>query len=115
MPIGSFSISASLMRLPVVLVTGGGTGALGLNRLVAAAAPRLTQRAQILHLTGAGRAVDVQADAHRYVQREFVIDEMKDALAAATLVITPAGLGTLTELGALAKAAIVIPIRAPTR
>ena len=41
--------------VPLVVATGGGTGALSLNRLVAAAAPRLIARAQIVHLTGRGR------------------------------------------------------------
>ena len=43
--------------VPLVLVTGGGTGALDLNRIVASAAPRLVQLAQVLHLTGRGRGV----------------------------------------------------------
>ena len=38
--------------VPLVVVTGGGTGALGLNRIVAEAAPRLVQQCQVLHLTG---------------------------------------------------------------
>ena len=42
---------------PLLVVTGGGTGALGLNRIVAAAAPRLVQVFQVLHLTGRGRGV----------------------------------------------------------
>ena len=46
----------------------------------------------------------------RYHQREFLVDEMPHVLAAASVVVTRAGLGTLTELAALRKAAIVVPM-----
>ena len=96
--------------LPLVLVTGGGTGALGLNRLVAAAAPRLVERAQVIHLTGQGRGVPAATTSPRYRALEFVVDEMPHLLAGATLVVTRAGMGTLTELAALAKPTLVIPM-----
>jgi UDP-N-acetylglucosamine--N-acetylmuramyl-(pentapeptide) pyrophosphoryl-undecaprenol N-acetylglucosamine transferase len=95
--------------LPLVLVTGGGTGALELNRLVAAAAPRLVERAEVVHLTGRGRGVPVTLGP-RYRQLEFVTDEMPDLLAAATVVVSRAGMGTLTELAVLRKPSVVIPM-----
>lgn len=96
--------------LPLVLVTGGGTGALGLNRIVASAAPRLVQHAQVLHLTGRGRGVETGDFGPRYQQREFLVEQMPDALAAASVVVSRAGMGTLSELAALGKAALVIPM-----
>ncbi|MBV9547280.1 MAG: UDP-N-acetylglucosamine--N-acetylmuramyl-(pentapeptide) pyrophosphoryl-undecaprenol N-acetylglucosamine transferase [Chloroflexi bacterium] len=96
--------------VPLVVATGGGTGALSLNRIVAGAAPRLIERAQIVHLTGRGRGVDAQTTSTRYRGVEFLVDEMPDVLAAASAVVTRAGMGTLTELAALAKAAIVVPL-----
>lgn len=96
--------------LPLLLVTGGGTGALGLNELVAAAAPRLIERCQIIHLTGRGRGVPSVCSSNRYRQVEFVTDEMADLLAAADLVVARAGMGTLAELSALRKAAVIIPM-----
>ncbi|MCC6176562.1 MAG: UDP-N-acetylglucosamine--N-acetylmuramyl-(pentapeptide) pyrophosphoryl-undecaprenol N-acetylglucosamine transferase [Chloroflexi bacterium] len=100
-------------ELPLVLVTGGGTGALGLNRIVAAAAPRLVEACQVLHLTGPGRGVDrpeLGSFTQRYQQREFLVEEMPHALAAASIVVTRAGLATLSELAALAKPAIIVPM-----
>lgn len=96
--------------VPVLLVTGGGTGALGLNKIVAAAAPRLVERCQVLHLTGRGRGVDVPDLGPRYQQREFLVEEMPHALAAASVVVSRAGMGTLSELAALAKPSIVVPM-----
>lgn len=96
--------------LPLVVVTGGGTGALGLNRLVAAAAPRLVERAQVVHLTGRGRGVAAQTSSTRYRQIEFLVTEMPHLLAAATLVVSRAGMGTLTELAALARPSLIVPM-----
>jgi UDP-N-acetylglucosamine--N-acetylmuramyl-(pentapeptide) pyrophosphoryl-undecaprenol N-acetylglucosamine transferase len=96
--------------VPVIVVTGGGTGALGLNRLVAAAAPQLVQRAQVVHLTGKGRGVAAQTDSPGYRAIEFLVDEMPHLLAAATLVVSRAGMGTLTELATLGKPALVVPL-----
>src|SRR5439155_22913696 len=48
---GEFKLSPGL---PVVLVTGGGTGALRLNDLAVGAAQELTNECQIIHRTGAG-------------------------------------------------------------
>jgi len=96
--------------LPLVLVTGGGTGALGLNRIVAAAAPKLVERAQLVHLTGRGRGVEAQTTSPRYRQIEFLVDEMPHLLAAATVVVSRAGMGTLSELAALQKPSLIVPM-----
>ncbi|HZO24803.1 MAG TPA: UDP-N-acetylglucosamine--N-acetylmuramyl-(pentapeptide) pyrophosphoryl-undecaprenol N-acetylglucosamine transferase [Chloroflexota bacterium] len=96
--------------VPLVLVTGGGTGALGLNRIVAAAAADLVQRAQVVHLTGRGRGVETGDHGPRYQQHEFLVEEMPDLLAAASVVVSRAGMGTLSELAALGKASIVVPM-----
>jgi len=96
--------------LPLVLATGGGTGAVGLNRLVAAAAPLLVSSLQILHLTGRGRGVPSATPSDRYRAVEFLVDEMPHALAAAAVVISRAGMGTLAELAALEKPTLVIPL-----
>lgn len=96
--------------VPLIVVTGGGTGALGLNRLVAAAAPRLVERTQIVHLTGRGRGVAAETTSERYRQVEFLVDEMPHLLAAATVVVSRAGMGTLTELAALSKASLIVPM-----
>lgn len=97
-------------KLPVVLVTGGGTGALGLNRLVASAAQLLASNCQILHITGKGKGVDLQGPVPNYQQREFLAEGMGHALVAADLVVSRAGLSTLTELAALGKPSILIPM-----
>jgi UDP-N-acetylglucosamine--N-acetylmuramyl-(pentapeptide) pyrophosphoryl-undecaprenol N-acetylglucosamine transferase len=95
---------------PLVVVTGGGTGALSLNRLVAAAAAWLVDRTQVVHLTGRGRGVPSETSSPKYHQVEFLVDEMPHLLAAATVVVSRAGMGTLTELAALEKPALIVPL-----
>ena len=94
---------------PLVVLTGGGTGAAKLNELLAAATPDLVTVANVLHITGRGKQVDVGVQP-RYLQVEFATDDMPGILESATVVVTRAGMGTLTELAYLRKPAIVIPI-----
>jgi UDP-N-acetylglucosamine--N-acetylmuramyl-(pentapeptide) pyrophosphoryl-undecaprenol N-acetylglucosamine transferase len=96
--------------VPLVVVTGGGTGALALNELVAGAASTIVQHAQLVHLTGRGRGVPRLIESDRYTQIEFLVDDMPHLLAAATLVVSRAGMGTLTELAALAKPSLIVPM-----
>jgi UDP-N-acetylglucosamine--N-acetylmuramyl-(pentapeptide) pyrophosphoryl-undecaprenol N-acetylglucosamine transferase len=71
--------------VPLVLITGGGTGALRLNQLVVEASERLVEHVQVLHLTGQGREVEPKFRSERYVQRAFLVHEMADALNAASV------------------------------
>lgn len=95
-------------NLPTLLIMGGGTGALALNKIVAESLPELVKFCQIIHLSGEGKKIDVYDE--RYHPFEFLTGDYKHAFAAADLVVCRAGLGTLTELAHLNKPAIVIPL-----
>jgi len=102
---------------PVVLVTGGATGSSSVNRLLVAALPELLKFCRIIHLTGRGKSVlpAAAAEPHpsAYLAQEFVTDdELLALMAAADLVVSRAGLSALTELAALNKPVIIIPIPA---
>jgi UDP-N-acetylglucosamine--N-acetylmuramyl-(pentapeptide) pyrophosphoryl-undecaprenol N-acetylglucosamine transferase len=45
-----------------------------------------------------------------YRQVEFIVEEMGDVLAAADLIVSRAGLSALTEMSALGKPSILIPM-----
>lgn len=99
---------------PLVLVIGGGTGAERINELIVAAAPHLLPHAHVVHSLGAERPSEAATRLAaqypgRYRAVPFLGSAMAQAYAAADLVITRGGFGTLTELAALRKAAIVIP------
>jgi UDP-N-acetylglucosamine--N-acetylmuramyl-(pentapeptide) pyrophosphoryl-undecaprenol N-acetylglucosamine transferase len=95
---------------PVVLVLGGGTGALALNRLVTDNLYNLTQICQIIHLTGEAKALKVTNNSN-YHQRAFLNQaQMAEVYHLADLVVSRAGMGTLAELAYLAKPAIIVPM-----
>lgn len=124
-PVGARGRAAAALGLdpdlPTLLVTGGSLGALSLNTAVAAAAADLLAAgAQVLHLTGAGKADAVRSalrrsgtsasDApERYQVREY-LGEMQDALAVADVVLCRAGAGTVCELTALGLPAVYVPL-----
>jgi len=92
-----------------VLVFGGGTGATWLNEQIFEIAPQLCQKANVLHLTGSGKSSGF-ASVPGYVVVESLGKEMADAYAVADLVVARAGMGTIAELSALHKPAILIPL-----
>lgn len=94
---------------PTVMVFGGGTGAEWINQAVARIVSELTRRANVLHITGRGKHMEVDA-RDGYKQVELVSQGMNDIYALADLVVCRAGMGTISELSALQKAAIIIPI-----
>lgn len=94
---------------PRVLVLGGGTGAAALNELIISCLPQLTAIADVVHVTG-GKANKKEAIAG-YAAHDFLSEaDMAQAMADADLVVTRAGLGTLTELAYLGKPTIIIPM-----
>jgi UDP-N-acetylglucosamine--N-acetylmuramyl-(pentapeptide) pyrophosphoryl-undecaprenol N-acetylglucosamine transferase len=97
-------------EVPVVLVVGGGTGALALNQAVLGGLEQLLSFCQLIHITGAAKDLAPAGEIPRYHHYEFLTGEMKDALAVADVVVSRAGLGFLTELAALGKAVILIPM-----
>lgn len=100
-------------NLPTLLVVGGGTGAQKINEMIYQIIPELTKFCQVIHLTGKNKYLKSSAQysaTKRYHPYEFLTTEMADAYAVADLVISRAGMGVLTELMALAKPAILIPI-----
>ncbi len=92
---------------PVLLILGGGTGATGLNQIIHDALPQLLQRFEIIHASGNGKGFQYE-DAH-YHQFEL-IENIAEAYAIADMVICRAGVGTITELAAAKKVAIVVPM-----
>ena len=100
---------------PVLLVMGGSQGASGINQLVKAALPQLTQRhpdLQYIHLSGSADVEGVKAAYRDYRCRSIAapfLTEMDLALGAATIAISRAGASSLAELAATRVPAILIP------
>jgi len=91
--------------IPVLLVLGGGTGSDFINKLVVNCLPELSRTVQIIHSWGVRNPKIIAHD--NYCPFEFIAD-MASAYAASDIVLSRAGLSTLTELSNLAKISIII-------
>ncbi|MCH8613236.1 undecaprenyldiphospho-muramoylpentapeptide beta-N-acetylglucosaminyltransferase [Arsenicicoccus dermatophilus] len=96
---------------PVVLVTGGSSGAKRLNDAFAARVRELSAAGvQVLHVTGRGKSFDPEPhDGAAYVVQEYC-DRMDLAFAAADLVVSRAGAGMVCELTAVGLPAVYVPL-----
>ena len=112
--------------VPVLLVTCGGTGSAVISKVVIDSMSELVKFCQIIHIT-AGKMLDVRCKMSdgknktsnikhptcnkRYHPVKFLnVNEMADAYAVADLVVSRGGLSSLTELSALGKPTIFIPL-----
>ena len=111
-------------NLPTIYVTGGSLGARVLNRAIEECLPQLLERARVIHQCGEqsaekesdfdrltrARLVLPEPLQKRYALSKFIRDELRDILALADLVIGRAGAGTVTEMCAVGKAALYVPL-----
>ena len=95
---------------PTLLVVGGGTGSLQLNRLVETVIERLAQIANVIHVTGLGKAGAGFAHARYKIFPLLGASEAGEALAAADFVVSRAGMGFISELVAMEKPFLLIPL-----
>ena len=99
-------------RMPLVLVTGGSQGALGINRVVALAISerRWPQGTQLLWQTGASSYDEFRSLAGAGVHITPFIDPMASAWAAADLVVARGGASTSADIAAWGLPSIVVPL-----
>lgn len=99
---------------PVIFALGGGTGSNTINTLVAAALPSWPSDWHIIHLIGKGRSAEMAVRSAKIFSNYHVFDffttEMRLAYALSRVVIARAGFATITEVAALAKPAILVPM-----
>ncbi len=96
--------------LPTVLIMGGSQGAKAINDCVIQAADLLLEKYNIIHITGAGNKTEIKsADKGVYFQLEYT-KEIQNCLHAADVVVSRGGAGSLFEIIALQKPAVIIPL-----
>lgn len=106
--LATFEIDSSR---PTVLVFGGGGGSFWLNRMMETVGGDLVREANVIHLTGIGKVTEaLEGFGSNYVVEELLTGGMAEALAASDVVVCRAGMGTITELAACRKPAIVVPL-----
>ncbi len=102
--------------LKTILVLGGSQGARKINEIFSEKLNSYLEKYQVIHISG-----DFDYDwleyksksspnKERYKLAGFLTSELKDAYQIADIVITRAGVNVLTEIAALKKPALVIPL-----
>ncbi len=95
---------------PVLLIVGGSLGATAINSTVVDALDLLTASFDVIHVCGEGK-FDPRGERKRgYVQREFFASDWGDVIAAADVIVSRAGAGSLYEWIALGKPHVLIPL-----
>lgn len=98
---------------PMVVITGGGLGAVRINNAVAATLSQLLPMCSVILISGSGQYDELRAttpqDDSRFQLHAFVSNGMATMLGAADIVVTRAGATTILELAALAKPTVLIP------
>ena len=94
--------------LPVVLIIGGGTGAESLNNYVEDSIRELVKFCSVIHITGDDKESG-NLTINNYIKYKFLKNSC-EVLQVADLIVSRAGMGTLTEIAYLSKPSIIIPI-----
>jgi len=118
-----FSRKFSKEKLPLIYITGGSLGAHSINEIVRQILPQLLIKYRVVHQCGESSVYQDYKTLHatrytlhaklrrRYYLTKFIgLEEIGWVLNNADLIISRAGANTVTELLALAKPAILIPL-----
>jgi UDP-N-acetylglucosamine--N-acetylmuramyl-(pentapeptide) pyrophosphoryl-undecaprenol N-acetylglucosamine transferase len=105
-------------NLPTVLIFGGSQGAKRINEVVLQALPRVLEKCQVIHICGTNNYQETVKSIEklglknigRYKVYPYLESEMKEAYALADIVVSRAGANSLSEIIALEKPSIVIPL-----
>jgi UDP-N-acetylglucosamine--N-acetylmuramyl-(pentapeptide) pyrophosphoryl-undecaprenol N-acetylglucosamine transferase len=97
-------------NLPILLVMGGSSGAVAINRALRSILRELVKHFQVVHLCGKGNLEPTLAELDNYRQYEYLQAELADVLAMAELVVSRAGANAIFELLALRKPHLLIPL-----
>ena len=99
-----------------VFIFGGSQGAIGINTLVIDALPQLADirtKLRFIHQTGEAdyeRVAQAHRDAGTHARVEKFIYDMPEAYSEASLIVCRAGSSTLSEIAAVGRAAVLIPL-----
>lgn len=98
---------------PVVVVTGGGLGAMRINQTMLEIGQRLVDNGvSVVHITGQkdfAASERLAPESVHYKLLPFVSRDMARVLGAADVVVTRAGATTMLELAALGTSVIIVP------
>ncbi|OGY41543.1 MAG: undecaprenyldiphospho-muramoylpentapeptide beta-N-acetylglucosaminyltransferase, partial [Candidatus Buchananbacteria bacterium RBG_13_39_9] len=121
--VGNAEQAKSLLGLssnkPVIFIFGGSQGAQPINEIILTTLPQLLEKYELIWQAGANNYKKIAAEAQELLKSTpsnchifGFMDEKQitSAFAAATLVISRAGAGSIFEIAACGKPSIIIPL-----
>lgn len=99
--------SLNLPDKKTILVTGGSMGAKNLNDFIISCLDQLTKNYNIIHLTGKGKGSNVVKEGYLPIEFSQNIGQL---YKCADIVVSRAGATAISEIRALGKKAILIPL-----
>jgi UDP-N-acetylglucosamine--N-acetylmuramyl-(pentapeptide) pyrophosphoryl-undecaprenol N-acetylglucosamine transferase len=100
-----------------LLVLGGSLGAVAINNAVSRAAKAITEKIQVIHITGKGKAEgvlkalkDQKVDSEKYKVFEYVKD-LSDILSISDFAISRAGASSVVELNVFKVPSCFVPLK----
>ncbi|GGO63804.1 UDP-N-acetylglucosamine--N-acetylmuramyl-(pentapeptide) pyrophosphoryl-undecaprenol N-acetylglucosamine transferase [Nonomuraea cavernae] len=112
----AYDLFGLTFEVPLIYVTGGAQGSKQINTLIAEILPGLLPHAQVVHQCGPAwidqmRAIQLPPElADRYHPVPYVGAELADLYAAADVVIARSGAGTVSELTAIGRPSVLVPL-----
>lgn len=101
-------------NLPILLIMGGNQGSHVINLVIEECLDALTKIACVIHITGENKFRDFERleklQNEHYLVKKWIGKEYGTVLSKLDLVISRAGINTLTEVAYLGKPALVVPI-----
>ncbi|MDR0313077.1 MAG: UDP-N-acetylglucosamine--N-acetylmuramyl-(pentapeptide) pyrophosphoryl-undecaprenol N-acetylglucosamine transferase [Treponema sp.] len=95
----------------ILLVLGGSSGSLEINRIIKECLPQLTRHYTVVHQCGSNEGV-IPEICENYKPYAYLRDELPHIISAAELIVCRGGAGTIWECAALKKPMVIIPLRA---
>ena len=95
---------------PIVLVIGGSSGSLKINKVLRSALDKILCCCRIMHICGKGNIDEKLLEKQGYVQFEYVTDDLSHLFAAADAVVSRAGANAINEFFELRKPSLLIPL-----
>lgn len=108
------------LEKPVILILGGSQGSQAINDFILLILNDLLANFEIIHVTGPKNSKDIQAESKVVINKDlekyyhvigFLTEEhIKHAYAAADLIVSRSGSGSIFEIAALGKPSILVPL-----
>lgn len=105
---------------PIVLILGGSQGSQRINDKILEILPELLKKFEVIHQTGDKNFKAIETESQAFIAKDLIKyyhpfpflreEHLKLAYAACDIVVSRAGSGSIFEIAAIAKPAILIPL-----